>query len=101
MCPSIKRAFPTLVQGRVWWDCEQNNDFLIGEIVQFSAVLALGARAAAQRWLSFWDVLKPLREKHGPTPVHKALTTLLTQAPELLGFHLMFWELMIRTYPHD
>ncbi|MBW0001840.1 MAG: hypothetical protein JO015_22305 [Verrucomicrobia bacterium] len=100
-CPSIKHLFPTTVSGRVWFEFEHGDDFLAGECIQFSALLALGARIAARGWVSFWDVLKPLREAHGPGPVHKALTTLLTQAPELLGFHLMFWELMIRTYPHD
>lgn len=101
-CASISYVFPAALGGNVWWDCEEDGDFLTGELARFSATLALGARTAARRWgLSFWSVLKPLRSQHGPKAVHKAITTLLTQAPEMLGFHLMFWELILRTYPHD
>lgn len=31
----------------------------------------------------------------------KATTTLVAMSPELFGFYLLLWELLIRTQPHD
>lgn len=73
--------------------------------IRFASVYALALRSVAAGWLSFPDATAPLwnlQEQHGNKPlVRAAITTLTTQAPELFGFHLMLWELLIRTHPHD
>jgi hypothetical protein len=69
---------------------------------EFASAFALAARAAAAGRLSFEAVLQQLARIGGDRPiVTSAIATLVDLAPELFGFYLMFWELMIRTYPHD
>jgi len=77
------------------------HDFM-GNCVQFSSVFALAARACGSGWLEFDDLMGfLLRQAHGVPKSEKTLASLVSLAPELLGFYLMFWELMIRTYPHE
>ena len=62
----------------------------------------LAARASAAGWLDFGEVTRWLhRRPRGVSDTSKAVTTLACLAPELLGYHLMFWELICRTSRHD
>lgn len=69
---------------------------------KFASIFAMAARAASAGRLSFEDVIQWLtRIGGGDRILRQAITALVDLAPELFGFYLMFWELMIRTYPHD
>ena len=92
---------PESVRAAPWLDVNLPDEALVGACARFASLFALAARSAAAGWLSFADTLGFLSQRHGRSAVAKAITTLVCQAPELLGYHLMFWELIIRTTPHD
>jgi hypothetical protein len=92
---------PEAIWSAPWIDIEVSDDDLMTNANRFASVLALAARASGVNWMRFGSVIQDLRRKFGVETVGKALTTLICQGPELLGYYLMFWELMIRTYPHD
>lgn len=96
-----RHLLPEGIRPSPWLDVDLADDALVVACSQFASVFALTARAAGAGWLSFGGALGFLSQRHGRGAVAKAVTTLVCQAPELLGFHLMFWELMIRTCPHD
>lgn len=71
-------------------------------VPQFISVFCLAARAAAAGWLDFDATMHWLQgHAFNASAVREAIASIVRVAPELVGFHLMFWELMIRTYPHD
>jgi len=85
-----------------WLDLDIPDDALAGQCARFCSVFALAARAAAAGWLKFGDVTSWLHHRpRGVSDTSKAVTTLVCLAPELLGYHLMFWELICRTSRHD
>jgi hypothetical protein len=65
------------------------------------SVFALACRAASADRLPIADTLTWLYEHHKAAALGKALTTLVALGPELFGYHLMLWELILRTPPHD
>jgi hypothetical protein len=62
---------------------------------------ALAARASAAGWLRYGDFLSWQSNRFGYENSIKASTTLIVMSPELFGFYLLLWELLIRTEPHD
>jgi hypothetical protein len=106
LVPQFRLLMPQAVWLHPWPEVSVENDHLAESAVQFASVYALAARLAGEKRLSFREFNKWLREqpwlgKDQPQAVNQAVTTLICQAPELLGFFLMFWQLMIQTYPHD
>ncbi len=71
---------------------------LVQSAARFTSLLALACRASAHHLIDIADVLGWIAE-HGND--RRALAWLTTLGPELLGYYLMFWELIIRTTPHD
>jgi len=87
---------------RPWLSVSFPNDALMENCVRFASLFALAARAAASGWLCFEDVAKWLpSQSHTQRDSERAIATLVGMAPELFGYYLMFWELMIRTCPHE
>lgn len=88
----------------VWkmpWLSVSFDDDLMENCCHFASVFALSARAAGFGWLSFQDVIDWLTEQNTETGTEdSALAALVGMAPELFGYYLMFWELMIRSHPH-
>ena len=69
---------------------------------RFASLFALSARSTAAGWLDFDAVIGWLANQVGAAEVtENTIATLVGMAPELFGYYLMFWELMIRTYPHE
>lgn len=95
------RLMPTSIWAAPWFDVDLPDDALTTSCARFASLFALVARTAAAGWIPFGDVLVFLSHRHGRSAVAKAVTTLVRMAPELFGYHLMFWELMVRTYPHE
>jgi hypothetical protein len=62
---------------------------------------ALAARASAAGWMRYADFLSWQADRFGLENSIKASTTLVAMSPELFGFYLLLWELLIRTEPHD
>jgi hypothetical protein len=84
-----------------WVRVELDEDALTVEACQFISVFTLACRAVAAGWLPFHDVLNWLYERHPASAIGKTFTTFVALGPELFGYHLMLWELIIRTAPHD
>lgn len=85
-----------------WLDLDIVDDALAGQCARFCSLFALAARASAAGWLRFGDVTHWFHHRpRGVSDTSKAVTTLVCLAPELLGYHLMFWELICRTSRHD
>jgi hypothetical protein len=92
---------PTSVWKLPWLPVSFDDD-LMENCCRFASIFALSARAAGFGWLSFQDVTDWLTAQNVETGAEEgALATLVGMAPELFGYYLMFWELMIRTHPHD
>ena len=80
-----------------WLSVESPVDF-VQSAARFMSLLALANRASAHGHLRFSDIVAWLGD-HGDN--RRALAWLVTLGPELLGYYLMFWELMLRTSPQD
>lgn len=84
-----------------WLDVDIEDDVLTVNLNQFASMFALSCRLAAHDEIQFADVIDWLKAKlESFKSVRFGYTTLFRIAPELLGFYLLFWELMIRTRPH-
>ena len=71
-------------------------------IPQFVSTFALAARCSARGWIEFKEALAwAAGHALDEATVRRAIASMVALAPELLGYHLMLWELLIRTYPHD
>lgn len=93
---------PDSAWNQPWLDVSIPNHAWAEDFSRFCSLYALAARAAAAGWLKFGEVTKWLHHRpRGVSDTAKAVTTLVCLAPELLGYYLMFWELIIRTTPHD
>jgi hypothetical protein len=84
-----------------WLDAEFSNDALASNLNNYASMAALAARAAAAGWLRYSDFLNWQTSRFGLEMSMKATTTLVAMSPELFGFYLLLWELLIRTEPHD
>ena len=104
-------AFRTWLQGNVlglppgawnspWLDVAAGNA-LVPAAAKFASLLALAARAGAAGRFDFSTALIWLDQQAGdPDRTREAISTLVDLAPELFGFHLVFWELIFRTHPY-
>jgi len=93
---------PVQAWAQPWPAVAFENDNLIENCSRFASMFALAARASGAEWLRFEDVIQWLTV--GGVLHHSddaTIATLVGMAPELFGYYLMFWELMIRTCPHD
>ena len=84
-----------------WLDVEFTNDALLTNLNCYASMAALAARASAAGWLRYTDFLLWQTNNFGLEKSMKATTTLVAMSPELFGFYLLLWELLIRTQPHD
>ena len=84
-----------------WLDVEFANDALLTNLNCYASMAALAARASAAGWLRYTDFLLWQSSHFGIEKSMKATTTLVAMSPELFGFYLLLWELLIRTQPHD
>ncbi|MBT3192990.1 MAG: hypothetical protein HN341_10580 [Verrucomicrobia bacterium] len=92
---------PDAAWSHPWLRVALPDDCFVNNCAQFASVFALALRASGTGWLEFDDVLAWLRERSdSPQAAAKTIAALVGMAPELFGYYLMFWELMIRTYPH-
>ncbi len=85
-----------------WLDLALSDDAFTPDLVQFASMFALGARGAAREWFPFDELLRKvgtLVSDQGPPAAMsaRAMTTLVALAPELLAYHLMLWEFVLRT----
>jgi hypothetical protein len=104
-------AFRTWLQGNVlglppgawnspWLEVAAGNA-LVPAAAKFASLLALAARAGAAGRFDFSTALIWLDQQAGdPDRTREAISTLVDLAPELFGFHLVFWELIFRTHPY-
>jgi hypothetical protein len=92
---------PDSAWDRPWLEVDIPDDALAGECARFCSVFSLAARASAAGWLRFAEVMNWLHAQRGISATSKAVATLVCLAPELSGYHLMFWELICRTSRHD
>ena len=93
---------PAGVWSQPWLTVSFANDALVDNCCRFASIFALTARASGAGWLRFEDSIQWLTECGAKHHADEAtIATLVGMAPELFGYYLMFWELMIRTYPHD
>jgi hypothetical protein len=90
---------PADVWHRPWLQVNISDHDFFGNCARFASLFALSLRASAAGWLIFEDVTKWL-VTHGDRN-ERTIAAIVGLAPELLGFYLMFWELMVRTYPHE
>jgi len=84
-----------------WLDVEFGDDALATNLNSYASMAALAARASAVGWLRYGEFLSWQSNRFGYENSIKASTTLVAMSPELFGFYLLLWELLIRTQPHD
>jgi len=84
-----------------WLEVEFANDALLTNLNCYASMAALAARASAAGWLRYGDFLVWQTNRFGLEASMKATTTLVAMSPELFGFYLLLWELLIRTEHHD
>jgi hypothetical protein len=94
------QIMPALTWNHPWLRASLAEDSLIENSVRFASLFALAARSAGAGWLHFEEATNWLHQ-HGSSRTEKAIATLVGLAPELFSYYLMFWELMVRTYPHE
>jgi hypothetical protein len=106
--PAFRQWLASQIGGQIgasllepWLQVDLAQDALTGDACRFMSIFALACRATSSRMLSFQDVLDWLYGHHTAGAVGKAFTTLVALGPELFGYHLMLWELIVRTAPHD
>jgi len=96
------KLMPANAWAQPWPVVAFENDALVENCSRFASMFALAARASGAEWLRFEDVIQWLTTGGAVHHSDEAtIATLVSMAPELFGYYLMFWELMIRTYPHD
>jgi len=84
-----------------WLDVEFADDALATNLNCYASMAALAARASAAGWFRYGEFLSWQSNRFGYENSIKASTTLVAMSPELFGFYLLLWELLIRTQPHD
>jgi len=98
-------SYRKLITPSAWespWLCVRfEEDHFSNSCAAFSSLFALAARASGAGWLDLQRVNDWLHAQDiARGSAERALAALVGMAPELFGYYLMFWELMIRTYPH-
>ena len=84
-----------------WLRVSFEEDHFSNSCAAFSSLFALAARASGAGWMDFQCVMDWLHAQDiAQGSAERTLAALVGMAPELFGYYLMFWELMIRTYPH-
>jgi hypothetical protein len=84
-----------------WPIVSLENDAFAENCVQFASLYALAARACGNGMLEFSRIVEWLgTHTNGSSIAEQTIVALVEIAPELLGYYLMFWELMLRTGPH-
>jgi hypothetical protein len=84
-----------------WLDVDLTNDALVSNLNCYASMAALAARASAAGWMRYSEFLGWQTAQFGLSTSMKATTTLVAMSPELFGFYMFLWELLIRTEPHD
>lgn len=84
-----------------WLDSDFADDALATNLNCYASMAALAARASAAGWMRYADFLSWQAGRFGLENSIKASTTLVAMSPDLFGFYLLLWELLIRTEPHD
>jgi hypothetical protein len=84
-----------------WLDMDLADDALATNLNCYASMAALAARASATGWMRYSEFLAWQAGRFGIENSVKATTTLVAMSPELFGFYLLLWELLIRTQPHD
>jgi hypothetical protein len=84
-----------------WLDVDLASDALASNLNCYASMAALAARASAAGWMRYSEFLGWQTAQFGLDTSMKATTTLVAMSPELFGFYLFLWELLIRTEPHD
>jgi hypothetical protein len=84
-----------------WLDVDLAEDALATNLNCYASMAALAARAPAAGWMRYSEFLTWQTGRFGIEYSIKATTTLVAMSPELYGFYLLLWELLIRTQPHD
>jgi hypothetical protein len=84
-----------------WLDVDFSDDALATNLNCYASIAALAARASAAGWMRHSEFLAWQANRFGLENSIKATTTLVAMSPELFGFYLLLWELLIRTKPHD
>jgi len=84
-----------------WLDVDFADDALAANLNCYASMAALAARTSAAAWMRYTDFLSWQTNRFGLEMSMKATTTLVAMSPELFGFYLLLWELLIRTEPHD
>lgn len=83
-----------------WPQFIANEDFL-EKFPRFASLFALAARAAAADLITFDDVLTWLeRQVEHRWMGEDGIAALVRLGPEIFGYQLIFWELILRTRPH-
>jgi hypothetical protein len=93
---------PASIWEKPWLPVTVDDDDFMENCSRFASLFALAARTSAFGSLDFDAAIAWLSERIGSVEIaERTLATLVGMAPELVGYYLMFWELMIRTYPHE
>ena len=75
---------------------------LVPAATKFASLLSLAARASAAKRFDFSSALAWLDDQAQDSDrTRKALSALVELAPEVIGFYLIFWELIFRTHPQN
>jgi hypothetical protein len=70
-------------------------------LIRLCSTFALAARATSYQRLPFGEAMAALRGNQPSKFTEAGLNSLLSFAPELFGFFLLFWQITIKTGPHD
>jgi hypothetical protein len=84
-----------------WLDVDFPYDALAANLNCYASLVALAARATAAGWMRYTEFLAWQTDRFGLETSMKATTTLVAMSPELFGFYLLLWELLISTESYD
>ena len=82
-----------------WLRCDDDAAPMLAYLNAFTAMLALALRAAAGGRLSYRAFVTTIIQEHGLGSYRNAVRLVHEVAPELLGYYLLLWELLLRTAP--
>ena len=84
-----------------WLDVEFANDALLTNLELLRLNGGPCSASFGCRLVAIYRFSTLADESLWPRQPMKATTTLVAMSPELFGFYLLLWELLIRTQPHD
>ncbi len=82
-----------------WLRCELDDVPALASLNSFCSLLALAMRAKGVGRLSLRPLVTKIITRHGIGSYRSAVRVVHEVAPELLGYYLMLWELVLRTQP--